>query len=88
MTTAAQRLAWLCDELAAGNAFSPDQLRKWADEARAEHAAAPDMLAALKGLMFGIDEGLLGAVAPYSRSDVAAVLKAAAAAITKAEGRS
>jgi hypothetical protein len=29
------RLAWLCGELAAGNAFSPEQLRKWEAEARA-----------------------------------------------------
>ena len=29
----ARRFAWLCDELVAGNAFSPAQLGKWRDEA-------------------------------------------------------
>jgi len=29
----ARRLAWLCNELAAGNQFSNAQLHKWADQA-------------------------------------------------------
>jgi hypothetical protein len=30
------RLIWLCDELAAGNQFSPDLLQKWSNRARAD----------------------------------------------------
>ena len=31
-----RRFAWLCDELAAGNEFSPETLRRWGEQARRE----------------------------------------------------
>lgn len=34
--TAARRLFWLCNELTAGNAFSSDHYRQWAQDALAE----------------------------------------------------
>ncbi len=38
--TATRRLTWLCNELVAGNAFSADLYRKWADDGLAETPAA------------------------------------------------
>jgi Tfp pilus assembly protein PilP len=81
MTSSAQRLAWLCAELAAGNSFSLDDLRRWERQAREEAAAALDMLVALKEAH--------GAVYLHRQNIPGwpVLLSTMLAAIAKAEGR-
>lgn len=88
MSAPIETMAWLGREYRDRAEADPaEHTTQDAAQVTAASESFGDVLKALKGLVRGLDEGLIGPVPPYRDPDVAVPIKAARVAILKAEGR-